>query len=195
MPPSAFAEAAARCLARTEQDGECLVWKGAVNSTGTAMAAVQGVVMPVGRIVWHAAHGEFPPFKLSRTCGNTLCINADHLTSPAPIGVDERLWEKVDVFGPAHPYDPTLGRCWLWSGYCDPAGYGRLQAPGFGNYAHRAAYGIANGCIPKLFVLHSCDRPACCNPAHLREGTQADNVADREARGRGRRPNQKETAR
>jgi hypothetical protein len=35
-----------------------------------------------------------------------------------------------------------------------------------------------------LHVLHSCDTPACCNPKHLRLGTNQDNVDDRVSRGR-----------
>lgn len=31
---------------------------------------------------------------------------------------------------------------------------------------------------------HSCDRPPCCNPRHLSWGTQRENVAEREQRGR-----------
>jgi len=35
------------------------------------------------------------------------------------------------------------------------------------------------GPVPKgLFVMHTCDIPRCCNPAHLRLGTCADNNAD-----------------
>ena len=56
--------------------------------------------------------------------------------------------------------------------------------------AHRAAWEVANGPIPDgegwhgTVVLHTCDNRLCCNPAHLRLGTQADNVRDMDAKGR-----------
>jgi hypothetical protein len=34
-------------------------------------------------------------------------------------------------------------------------------------------------------IIHSCDNPPCCNPAHLRPGSAQDNATDREAHGRG----------
>ncbi|NDG33300.1 hypothetical protein EB118_24940 [bacterium] len=39
-----------------------------------------------------------------------------------------------------------------------------------------------------LHVLHTCDNPKCCNPKHLFTGTNADNVADRTAKGRTKTP-------
>jgi predicted DNA-binding protein (UPF0251 family) len=75
--------------------------------------------------------------------------------------------------------------CWLWTGYRNAGGYGRLRHQGRLWLAHRVAWTLTQGPIPDgLDVLHQCDVPACCNPAHLWVGTDADNSADRERKGR-----------
>lgn len=52
---------------------------------------------------------------------------------------------------------------------------------------HRVAYELAHGEIPSgMIICHTCDNPACCNPAHLWAGTNADNVHDRERKHRGK---------
>lgn len=80
--------------------------------------------------------------------------------------------------------------CWLWTAATDRGGYGRIQ---LGRrrcgHAHRAAYEVFIGPIPPgMHVLHRCDVRACINPAHLFIGTNADNVVDREQKGRGKVP-------
>lgn len=96
----------------------------------------------------------------------------------------DRFWSKVGT--------READECWPWTAGLDPRGYGRFFVPGRsrGNNrvgAHRIAYELAKGEIPAgLHVLHSCDNRRCCNPAHLRVGTNLDNVADRAARKRGR---------
>lgn len=63
--------------------------------------------------------------------------------------------------------------------------YGRLRVNGKDILAHRYAYQLCHGEIPVgMCVLHRCDNPKCCNPAHLFLGTQLDNVKDRDAKGR-----------
>jgi hypothetical protein len=76
--------------------------------------------------------------------------------------------------------------CWIWTGALHTQGYGRFKYLGALWFAHRFSYLLANGPIPEsALVLHSCDVPACVNPAHLRIGTDLDNAMDRESRGRG----------
>lgn len=81
--------------------------------------------------------------------------------------------------------DPDICLNWVWSRV--PDGYGTLAFNGVVTKAHRVAYTEANGPIPAgLHVLHKCDNRQCINPAHLWLGTNADNVQDRENKGRNR---------
>lgn len=78
--------------------------------------------------------------------------------------------------------------CIPWTGYLNPQGYGMISLGGRGSQrvlAHRLAYERANGPIPDgLFALHRCDTPCCVNPDHIFLGTQTDNMADMDAKGR-----------
>lgn len=78
---------------------------------------------------------------------------------------------------------PTETGCVPWLGCKDTCGYGRFGVRYVIVSAHRAAFTFAHGRQPDT-VLHTCDNPACVNVAHMREGTQLDNIADRHAKGR-----------
>jgi hypothetical protein len=94
-------------------------------------------------------------------------------------------WEKVDISN--GPY-----ACWPWTYSTFPLGYGRFNTDGKVHSAHRWLLGYLRGrplawsSTQRELACHRCDNPPCCNPTHLYIGSIADNIRDREARGRSR---------
>lgn len=79
--------------------------------------------------------------------------------------------------------------CHYWMGSVDSFGYGEIKVDGRIERAHRVAFRFSRGFVPDRgkdgqLVRHTCDQPLCVNPQHLITGTQADNMADKQARGR-----------
>lgn len=94
--------------------------------------------------------------------------------------LEERFWKKVDRSG-----GPDA--CWTWTATRTRTGYGMFCVSLKMVSSHRVSYSLANGPIPDgLCVLHRCDNPPCVNPGHLWLGTQLQNIADRDSKGRQR---------
>lgn len=80
--------------------------------------------------------------------------------------------------------------CVLWTGHLT-RGYGYISfwngERGLPLRSHRVAYALSVGLSPDFeggVVMHTCDNPACVNPAHLVLGTQDENMKDKKAKGR-----------
>lgn len=74
--------------------------------------------------------------------------------------------------------------CWLYMGCRNKDNYGAIRVNGH-YLAHRLTWTLENGPIPEdMHVLHRCDNPPCCNPAHLWLGDDFDNRQDSIAKGR-----------
>ena len=84
------------------------------------------------------------------------------------------------------------GECWEWIGSTNRVGgggYGILTVNGKPTVAHRYAWELVNGPIPKgMSVLHHCDNRPCVRPDHLFLCTMSDNMRDMVAKGRGMPP-------
>src|SRR5215204_165330 len=80
--------------------------------------------------------------------------------------------------------EPNSG-CWLWCGYVDELGYGRVKSRPVSIRMHRWVYEHFIGEIPKgKYVLHRCDVRSCVNTDHLFLGTHLDNIKDAVSKGR-----------
>ena len=92
--------------------------------------------------------------------------------STPDMSLHDRLWARIKRTSDANA-------CWPWIGSRTTDGYGHMGFKGQLYRTHRLAYECANGPIPNGMVLmHRCDNPPCCNPAHLVVGTQQENARD-----------------
>ena len=95
----------------------------------------------------------------------------------------ERFWRKVNKEGE--------NGCWNWTAGLSSWGYGKFKLNRNSVLAHRLSYILHHPLTidlldhPTICVCHKCDNPKCVNPSHLFLGSHADNVRDRDAKGRG----------
>lgn len=130
---------------------------------------------PPGRLSGRVRHSIFWRDRVNSNAHREIL---SYLNSERGREIEERFWAKVKG-GPAES-------CWDWQASLNTSGYGRFKIASWQvRHANRVAWAIANRQEPgDLVVRHTCDRPICCNPAHLLIGTVADNSRDMVERGR-----------
>lgn len=138
---------------------------------------------------WEERFGVYPsPKQLTRDCPTDRCINPEHHFLPVESPDRYREFLIPDFLALVDVRDPD--ECWPWQGGSSDDGYGLFHAfrPAGSALASRFALELwlERAIAPGLCALHSCDNPICVNPAHLREGTMADNSHDMVERGRAR---------
>lgn len=124
-------------------------------------------------------------------CGGILKQGHHHILSDKQFA--EKFWAKFNKSAPAPSHMPELGNCWEWRFGKFGSGnraYGAVSRNGKTDKVHRVAYELAFGPIPTgMKVMHKCDNPPCGRPDHLCVGTDADNIHDRDTKGRTARGN------
>lgn len=128
------------------------------------------------RSEWHAAG-------MRRFQGRGCCSTCYHkayriraaLTSTLKPAQIARFWGRVQ----------KTDACWLWTGWVNPGGYGRVTIGGRPRLAHRVAYELTRGSIPDALTLdHLCFVKTCVNPDHLEPVTAEINFARAAVAGR-----------
>lgn len=204
-----------RFLAKTSQRdaanaAECWVWNANVHPNGYGRFSLRGNGDWAHRCAWVIWFDEIPVGAYVRQrCRNKLCVNPAHLYIYQPnlcdSGIERALLAasaaaaRAESDGAPRGYHKNTPEsfwmelvdmrsdldCWPWKGGFYPDGYGRVRMGGKPKRAHRVAYELANGPVPKgLLVCHTCDNPKCCNPSHLFAGTRQDNFDDMVRKGR-----------
>lgn len=134
-------------------------------------------------------------------CGGTFRCKASDGFQCCSRPCSEALKRSVTPLQRLQAKTSVSGNCWLWTGLRDKDGYGKTSIDKVSIRTHRLAWLAATGHMPTADegIFHTCDVPACWRNdevgtyevggiiyerhGHLWLGTNAANMADRDAKG------------
>jgi len=136
---------------------------------------------------WRQQHGDKRADPRGRVPGDVMHVEQyTRNTLPLPnLSIDDfqRIISKIRMVG--------SDDCWEWEGY-KREGYGRVRIGGRKGKLYgvtRLIWRLVHGTDPvDQIILHTCDNPSCCNPAHLFLGLDTDNSDDKIRKNRQYRP-------
>ena len=112
---------------------------------------------------------EALPSEVKRGSGRFCCRQCGY--DGQKVNVETRFWNHVRIV------EECGDECWDWLAYCYPNGYGSFNSDESG-YAHRFAWKLASGSIPKGYdVHHACLNKRCQNAKHLELKTRKEHQA------------------
>lgn len=158
----------------SSQGNGCWLWTGSFSSGYPQFYLGPGRTVRPARWILEQEVGlnDLPAkWRVEWTCGDTACVNLNHLY---PLTGIEAFWRNVDK---------QPGGCWDWMGALNRGGYGLGRVRGItepGTLAHRTSFHLERGPIPAGLELdHLCHRTQCVNPWHLEPVTSAVNLSRR----------------
>lgn len=128
------------------------------------------------RCAWCGIQFERPDYEMRTARQFCSIAHYNRARQASPV---EKFWMQVDK---------RPSGCWLWTG-TRTTGYGVLSlGKNKSVLAHRFSWQLHHEQpIPTgMKILHTCDTPSCVNPVHLWLGTQQENIADMDRKGRRR---------
>lgn len=124
----------------------------------------------------------------------TIVIGVDLATQKKSAKIDPERLRKASIDYFLSMIEEDKNGCWIWKGPTRGGEdgrrggpYGKMTINGVQIGTHRVSVMIFHGVNPAgRVVLHKCDVTLCCNPDHLKPGTQRQNVRDMIKKGRGK---------